>query len=243
MAFVDLDEGFSLVDPDGTVYDQSGDIPAVDFWGNKIEYRLLYRGRFQQAIRLDEFIPTHFFVEGATTTPKPTAPKPKPPVPKPRPPPVPDSSYTVPDSSYTTRRSEEKVWNLLSSAKGWPYRWGGGVDPISGLGLPWSEGRRGVDCAGFATMAIERLAANGFFSSKPLSVRWSAEAAKKYGHRVSVPQPGDLAVYVGHIEVVLRALPDGDAKIFGASGDHVQVKTSAKYFDPDKPLLGYYRVG
>lgn len=101
----------------------------------------------------------------------------------------------------------------LMDARGWPYYWNRG-DP----GTPWEDGPEGVDCSGFAQMALVKL---GIMSDEEPD-RSSAGLADvcdpvELGDQV----PGDLAYYPGHVMVVISdplASQGGHSAVMGASG-------------------------
>lgn len=120
----------------------------------------------------------------------------------------------------------------LADSVGWPYWWGKGSPST-----PWSEGPQGVDCSGYACMALVRL---GLLSSSAPDMGARTLADESYPVEVGDQVPGDLAYYPGHVVVVV-SYPgeDGHSAVIGASGhsttfgnvagECVKVHTTALY--------------
>tara|TARA_R110000868_G_scaffold50318_2_gene160911 strand:- start:317 stop:850 length:534 start_codon:yes stop_codon:yes gene_type:complete len=100
---------------------------------------------------------------------------------------------------------------VLATALGWPY-WFGKGSPAT----PWESGAEGVDCSGFAQMALVKL--NLLSSSAPdRGARTLADQSEPI--EIGQQQIGDLAYYPGHVMVVAgRAGVDGHSPVIGASG-------------------------
>ena len=99
----------------------------------------------------------------------------------------------------------------LADSLGWPYFFGGG-SPAT----PWSEGSEGVDCAGYAQIALVHL---GLLSSSAPDRGAASLADDSNPIDVGDQEPGDLAYYPGHVMVVI-SYPgsNGHSKVMGASG-------------------------
>lgn len=123
----------------------------------------------------------------------------------------------------------------VGDALGWPYFFGKGTPAT-----PWSDGPKGVDCSGFAQMALVRLGLLKV-TAGDRGARALADAARHVD--IGDQQPGDLAIYPGHVMVVAD-FPgtDGHSSVMGASGGvettrgndpHARVKLfkSARYRD------------
>lgn len=105
-------------------------------------------------------------------------------------------------------------WALLSDAVGWPYWWGRGSPSTS-----WSDGAKGVDCSGFVQMALVRLGKLG--SGQP--DRGAMGLANHALEPIAVGKqlPGDVAVYPGHVMLVIGPpVGGGHSAVMGASGGH-----------------------
>jgi hypothetical protein len=100
---------------------------------------------------------------------------------------------------------------MLYESIGWPYFWAKG-SPAT----PWESGPDGVDCSGYAQMALVRLGL--------LSPGYSDRGARSLADDsdpvvVGSQRPGDLAYYGGHVMVVLsQPGADGHSAVIGASG-------------------------
>lgn len=105
----------------------------------------------------------------------------------------------------------DKSASVLMDAVGWPYFWGKGTPAT-----PWSEGHEGVDCSGFAQMAMVRLG----ILSPATPDRGAATMADDFAPvAVGSQRVGDLAYYPGHVMVVVSAPgSDGHSAVMGASG-------------------------
>jgi cell wall-associated NlpC family hydrolase len=99
----------------------------------------------------------------------------------------------------------------ITDAIGWPYWWGKG-DP----GTPWADGRKGVDCSGFAQMALVKL---GELDAGAKD-RGAAQLANDSNPvQLGKQRVGDLAYYPGHVMVVAGPPGgDGHSAVIGASG-------------------------
>jgi len=99
----------------------------------------------------------------------------------------------------------------LSTALGWPY-WFGKGSPAT----VWESGANGVDCSGFAQMALVQL--NRLSSSAAdRGARTLADDSDPI--ELGQQQIGDLAYYPGHVMVVAGTPgPDGHSPVIGASG-------------------------
>lgn len=99
----------------------------------------------------------------------------------------------------------------LSTALGWRYYFGKG-SPAT----PWSSGPDGVDCSGFAQMALVKL--NLLSSSAPdRGARTLADDSDPV--ELGQQRIGDLAYYPGHVMVVAGSPGyDGHSPVIGASG-------------------------
>jgi hypothetical protein len=118
---------------------------------------------------------------------------------------------------FRVKLMEAWVRFQLEPALGWPYVWGNG-DP----GTSWADGPSGVDCSGFAQMALVKL---GQLSAKAAdrtadSLR-SASRSIPWGEQI----PGDLAFWEGHVEVVVGAPQlDGDSATIGSRDGGVKLR-------------------
>jgi hypothetical protein len=144
---------------------------------------------------------------------------------------------------------EQHVQQMLADSRGWPY-----VRAMGTPQTPWDKGRRGVDCSGYAQMALVRL---GILS--PQTPDQASSGLQVMSRPVSpgTQLPGDLAFYgrrgkgVVHVEVV-TTMPgvDGHSLVQGASGDTgsgaVRPPRHALSWERDvrQPrFLGYGRIG
>ena len=120
----------------------------------------------------------------------------------------------------------------LSGAIGWPYYFGRGAPST-----PWDDGPLGVDCSGFAQMALVRL---GILSSDATDRGARTLADDSDPVDVGSQSPGDLAYYPGHVAVVVGypgtdghssvMCASGHATTFGdVEGEQVNVYSSALY--------------
>ena len=121
-----------------------------------------------------------------------------------------NSSREDEPEASSTRDVDADVEELLD-AVGAPYFFGRGSPST-----PWSELDDGVDCSGFAQIALVRL---GLLDADATD-RGARELADdsdpvELGHQ----EPGDLAYYPGHVMVVV-GYPDedGHSPVLGASG-------------------------
>lgn len=105
----------------------------------------------------------------------------------------------------------------LATALGWPY-WYGEGSPST----PWEAGPQGVDCSGFAQMALVRLnlLASSAADRSALGLANGSDPIE-----VGLQQVGDLAYYPGHVMVVC-APPgaDGHSPVIGSSGGYTTTK-------------------
>lgn len=131
--------------------------------------------------------------------------------------------------------------NVLLDALGWPYYWGGypGVNE-------WHEGKAGVDCSLFVSLALVRLGKARKF------IRYTTATLVR--DCVPVPsdqvQPGDIAYYNGHVMMAMT-LPSARklVHVMGASGggrsDKGQnPKAKVKIFETHlyrKDFIGFFR--
>jgi cell wall-associated NlpC family hydrolase len=140
---------------------------------------------------------------------------------------------------------EQHVQKMLSDSRGWPY-----VRAMGTPQTPWERGRRGVDCSGYAQMALVRL---GILS--PQTPDQASSGLQVMSRPVSPggQLPGDLAFYgrrgkgVVHVEVV-TSMPgvDGHSLVQGASGSGVKQPRHALSWerDAEQPRFwGYGRIG
>lgn len=100
---------------------------------------------------------------------------------------------------------------LVASSLGWPY-WYGKGNP----GTSWSSGASGVDCSGYVQMCLVQM---GILPSTApdRGARTLADICDPLG--VGQEQPGDIAIYPGHVMLVVGYPgPDGHAPVCGASG-------------------------
>lgn len=100
----------------------------------------------------------------------------------------------------------------LSDSIGWPYFWAKG-SPAT----PWTDGPKGVDCSGYAQMALVRL---GILSSGYADRGARALSDDSDPIIVGSQEPGDLAYYGGHVMVVCGYPKDdgGHSAVIGATG-------------------------
>jgi cell wall-associated NlpC family hydrolase len=99
----------------------------------------------------------------------------------------------------------------ILGALGWPYFWGRGSPST-----PWSDGPKGVDCSGFAQMALVKL---GILKSSAGDRGARALADASDPVEVGDQQVGDLAYYPGHVMIVVGPPgDDGHSSVMGASG-------------------------
>ena len=99
----------------------------------------------------------------------------------------------------------------LLASLGWPYFYGRG-----GPSTPWSDGPLGVDCSGYAQMALVKL---GLLSASAPDRGAKALADASNAVQLGKQRPGDLAYYPGHVMVVCgQAGADGHSPVIGASG-------------------------
>lgn len=141
---------------------------------------------------------------------------------------------------------ERHVRETLAGSVNWPY-WFGKGSPQT----PWKQGKKGVDCSGYASMALVKL---GLLSSRmpDLSSRGLRLMSKPL--ELGQQRPGDLAFYDGHVEVVI-SMPgtDGHSTVQGASGGNrsthgdkptakVKTKHALKAVGEESPFLWYGRV-
>jgi cell wall-associated NlpC family hydrolase len=100
---------------------------------------------------------------------------------------------------------------VLATALGWPYWFGKGTPAT-----PWESGADGVDCSGFAQMALVKL--NLLSSSAPdRGARTLADDSDPI--ELGQQRIGDLAYYPGHVMVVAGSPGyDGHSPVIGASG-------------------------
>jgi cell wall-associated NlpC family hydrolase len=100
---------------------------------------------------------------------------------------------------------------VLADAIGWPY-WYGQGSPAT----PWADGKNGVDCSGFAQMALVRM---GLLASSAPDRGARSLADDSDPVAIGEQRPGDLAYYPGHVVVVVsRPGADGHSAILSASG-------------------------
>jgi cell wall-associated NlpC family hydrolase len=99
----------------------------------------------------------------------------------------------------------------LSDALGWPYFFGKGAPSTR-----WDAGADGVDCSGFAQMALVRLGLlRPDYTDRGAAALADDSDPVELGRQV----PGDLAYYPGHVMVVV-GYPgaSGHSPVMGASG-------------------------
>lgn len=123
----------------------------------------------------------------------------------------------------------------LYEAIGWPYNYGMGSPST-----PWEDGPKGVDCSGFAQMALVRL---GLLSASSIDMSAMSLANACNPVEWGSQRPGDLAIYNGHVMVVYGdPNENGDSRVIGASGGtrdthgdnpkaRVKLFSTAKYRD------------
>lgn len=149
----------------------------------------------------------------------------------------------VGDSSTREDMAEAKVTGsgiaaVLLSALGWLYTWGGAaVTTWSAAAALHAAGKAVVDCSLFASLALVKMGLRRTFKRYTAATLANACDPIAWGKQM----PGDIAIYPGHVMIVLTA-PDahGDSSVIGASGGgsqthgddpNARVKTfkSAKY--------------
>lgn len=102
----------------------------------------------------------------------------------------------------------------LADSIGWPYWYGAGTPAT-----PWADGAGGVDCSGYAQMALVRL---GLLDPSAPDRSAASLADDSDPLEVGEQRPGDLAYYPGHVMVVASSPGgDGHSAVIGASGGHV----------------------
>lgn len=107
--------------------------------------------------------------------------------------------------------SDRSAPDELEDSLGWPYSFGGGAPSTA-----WSKGWDGVDCAGYAQMALVRL---GLLSSSASDRGARSLADDSDPLEVGEQEPGDLAYYPGHVMIVVSDPgSDGHSAVMGASG-------------------------
>jgi len=143
-----------------------------------------------------------------------------------------DNSAEGIDTEVLTGPAATETAGQLADAIGWPYFWNRGTPAT-----PWSDGPRGVDCSGFAQMALVRL---GLLSSSAPDRSSSALAYACDPVDVCEQVPGDLAYYPGHVAVVIGDPDlDGHSAVMCATGhkgtegnvpgEEVKVYATARY--------------
>lgn len=113
------------------------------------------------------------------------------------------------DDEKTTTKGTDA--GEIMEALGWPYFWGRGSP-----GTPWGDGPAGVDCSGFAQMALVRL---GLLprSAPDRGARALADSSDPV--ELGSQRTGDLAYYPGHVMVVVGPPgAGGHSPVMGASG-------------------------
>jgi cell wall-associated NlpC family hydrolase len=119
----------------------------------------------------------------------------------------------------------------LQSALGWPYFFGRGSPST-----PWEDGPNGVDCSGFAQMALVKL---GILSSDAGDRGARTLADDSDPLELGEQEPGDLAYYPGHVMVVISGPgADGHSEVMGASGG-----TSTTFGDDDGAYVKAFSSG
>jgi hypothetical protein len=128
--------------------------------------------------------------------------------------------------------------SVLLAAVGWLYLWGGA--PVTTWAAAVALGAAGkgvVDCSLFCSLALVKLGIRKTFKRYTSGTLAAACDPVPFGKQ----RPGDVAIYPGHVMMVLSD-PDakGDSRVIGASGGgsktrgddpNARVKTfdSAKY--------------
>lgn len=108
-------------------------------------------------------------------------------------------------------RDAVDVAGQLGDAVGWPYFFGRGTPAT-----PWENGPEGVDCSGFAQMALVRL---GILSDYATDRGARTLADDSDPLETGEQEPGDLAYYPGHVAVVISDPgEDGHSEVMCASG-------------------------
>jgi cell wall-associated NlpC family hydrolase len=107
------------------------------------------------------------------------------------------------------------VADPLLDALGWLYTWGGSPRTWGDAEQLARAGRGVVDCSGFASLALVRMGLRKSYKRYTALTLANASDPVAWGKQ----QPGDIAVYPGHVMIVLsRPRSDGDSKVIGASG-------------------------
>jgi len=117
--------------------------------------------------------------------------------------------------------------DILLNEVGVPYGWGHKGYNASGVPVKEHNGKLvealyyGYDCSGFAAWVGEHL------RSEPLRATWDAKRMEKELPEVRREdvRPFDLAVYPGHVMVVLAVSHAGRVVVIGASGGNFEVTT------------------
>jgi len=141
--------------------------------------------------------------------------------------------------SSSTSYGRTGIAGVLLAAVGWLYTWGGapGLTTWAAAVALAAQGKGVTDCSLFASLALVRMGLRKTFK------RYTAATLANACDKVPEGQqrPGDIAIYPGHVMVVLSE-PDanGVSRVIGASGgDHtthgdnpnarVKVFDSARY--------------
>ena len=120
--------------------------------------------------------------------------------------------------------SDDEIAALVDSSLGWPYWYGKG-----GPSTPWSDGPDGVDCSGYVQMALVRL---GLLPADGPRRRATSDSGAILSLAnicdpvaVGDEAPGDLAIYPGHVMLVVGETgADGHAAVCGASGGDAETE-------------------
>lgn len=126
---------------------------------------------------------------------------------------------------------------LAAESEGWPYFWGKGAPST-----PWSDGSKGVDCAGYVNMMLVEA---GYLSASEPDRGVTDLANICDPIAVGDQEPGDMAIYNGAGHVVIVIGPpgaDGHSPVASASGkgaedvgqnpnSHVKLFSTALYWD------------
>lgn len=109
------------------------------------------------------------------------------------------------------------IAGVLLAAVGWLYTWGGAAGLTTWAAAVALAGRGVgvVDCSLFASLALVKMGIRKTFKRYTAMSLANACDPIAWGDQ----QPGDVAIYPGHVMIVLTG-PDGkgDSRVIGASG-------------------------